>query len=427
MYGRRDLVDSHLFLRGRLTSTVLRTDPDAPERPLRRGATGMGIGIAVAIAAAVVVAVLNIFLFKVNDAWRDNPGALIFEESTGTRYLLVDDTLHPVFNLASAALLVGAPPEIVKVSADDLAGVPRGAGIGKEGLPDTLPSPSSTASVWTSCAADENTTLRIAPTTDAADVSTEDAVLVTADGELHLIWNGLRLRVNEEWTVRALGFEPKQAREVEAQWLNTIPSGADLDLSALALGGEGPVIGGESTTLGQLFEVADSDSGAGSYVVTTDGLMSVTETVAALLSADPGSDLPEPLPITRRVLASAPVSEAGSWMGELPGTIPTPLNERSAPCSVWNDDKVSFATIAGNTVDAAQSPVAVAPGSGLLAATASAPGVSGAGLYLVSDTGMKYPVADAPTASALGLDATSSPAIPEELLDLLPTGPLIAQ
>src|SRR5690554_132477 len=126
MYGRRDLVDSHLFLRGRLSSAVLRVDPDSPEQPLRRSVTGMKIGIAVAAVAALIVAVLNIFLFTTNDAWRNDPGAMIFDESTGTRYLMVNGILHPVRNLTSAALLVGAPPQIVKVSAEDIADVPRG-------------------------------------------------------------------------------------------------------------------------------------------------------------------------------------------------------------------------------------------------------------------------------------------------------------
>lgn len=424
MYGRRDLVDSHLFLRGRLTSTVLRTDPDAPERPMRRGATGMNIGIAVAIAAAVVVAVLNIFLFKANDAWRDNPAALIFEESTGSRYLLVDDTLHPVRNLASAALLVGAPPEIVKVSATDIADVPRGVGVGTEGLPDALPSPTATVPVWTSCATEDGTTVRVAPSSDAAQARPDEAVLVTSEDELHLIWNGLRLRVSEDWIAKALGFAPNEAREVERRWLNTIPSGADLDLSALTLGDNGPVIDGEKTTVGQLLTLSDSEAGSGDYVVTADGILPVTETVAALLNADPASDRPAPRTISRRVLASAPMAESDGWQDELPETIPLPLDDQLVPCSVWTEGEVAFAAIAA---DAADAPVEVAPGSGLLAATASAPGVSGAGLYLISDTGMKYPVADAPTADALGLDAANSPAIPEELLLLLPTGPLIAR
>lgn len=424
MYGRRDLVDSHLFLRGRLTSVVLRTDPDAPDRPLRRSATGMNIGIAVAVLVAVVVVVLNIFLFKGNDAWRNTAGALIVEESTGTRYLLIDDTLHPVLNLASAALLVGAPPEVVKVSADDIADVPRGMAVGEEGLPDRLPVQSSAAPVWTVCAVDDGTTLRLASNAEAAAMSKDDAVLVAAGDDLHLVRNGLRHRISETWVATALGFEPKAALQVELRWLNTIPSGADLDLSALTFGGDGPDLAGEKTTLGQMIEVAGTGHDSASYVVTADGLMPVTETVAALLSTDPESEVPHTRVISRRDLASTTVLEPAEWQQELPANLPGASGTDGIPCSVWEDGRISVAVTGGSDPDKT---IDVAPGSGLLAATESAPGVNGAGLYLVSDTGMKYPVADSSTASALGLDAETSPAVPEEFLALLPTGPLIAR
>lgn len=422
MYGRRDLVDSHLFLRGRLTSAALRTDPDAPEHPLRRSAVGMNIGVAVAIAAAVVVAVLNIFLFTANDAWRNTPGALILDESTGARYLLVDDTLHPVLNLASAALLVGTPPQVVKVSSADIADVPRGTGIGETGLPDTLPSGVGAAPVWTVCASDGGTRLEVAASSDATAVDTETAVLVSADGRLHLVWNGRRFRIAGKWAARALGFEPSAARVVETGWLDTIPSGADLDLSKLTLGGKGPVVDGEPTTLGQLVRVDEGGEDEAGYVVTADGLMPVTATVAALLSAVPDADLPEPMLTSRRVLASSRVAARAEWQDALPGAIPAPLDERRVPCSIWHDGAVELAAVDAGAFD---DKATVAPGSGLLVSTAPAPGVSGTGLYLVSDTGMKYPVADSDTAAALGLDAKAAPPTPEELLTLLPTGPLI--
>ncbi|WP_300265928.1 type VII secretion protein EccB [Microbacterium sp.] len=424
MYGRRDLVDSHLFLRGRLTAAVLRIDPDSPEQPLRRNDVGMKIGIAVALVVALIVAVLNIFLFTVNDVWRNTPSALILDESTGTRYFMVDETLHPVLNLTSAALFLGAPPELIKVSPEDIAGVPRGEGIGKAGLPDSLPSSSSTTAVWTACAADDGAALNVAPRSDAAEMSHDEAVLVSAGDELHLIWNDSRLRIADDWVARALGFEPNDARDVAPAFLNTIPSGADLDLSALTLGGEGPLIAGEESTLGQLIEVSGAQSSDNTYVVTADGLMHVTDTVDALLRAAPDSDLPDPRVISPRALTTATVVETAAWQDQLPTTIPIPLDDHVTPCSIWNDGEIVSGSVSGRSLSEA---VVVAPGSGLLAATASAPGVHGAGLYLVSDAGTKYPVANAATATALGLDAASSPAIPEDFLALLPTGPLIAQ
>lgn len=424
MYGRRDLVDAHLFLRGRLSAAVLRSDPDAPDRPLRRTATGMAIGIAVAAGAIVVVVVLNIFLFTTNDAWRDQAGALLVDKATGSRYLLIDDTLHPVMNLTSAALLVGAPPAVIQVSSDDLASVPRGAPVGVEGLPDELPAPQSGAPVWSACAADGGSTLAVGGATDATPIGDGEAVLVRADDELTLIHDGTRSRLAGPWAARALGFEPSAAVAVDDAWLDTIPSGRDIDLSELTLGGAGPMVGGKPTTLGQLIEAKGE---GGSYVVTESGLMPVTELVAALLAAEQDHDLPKPRTLATRDLVATQVTEAAAWQDELPATTPTSIGADLAPCSVWADGATTIATVDAASVADAADTATVSPGAGLLASTAAAPGVRGAGLYLVSDDGTKYPVADTDTASALGLDASSSPAVPAALLALLPTGPTIAK
>lgn len=423
MYGRRDLVDAHLFLRGRLSAAVLRSDPDSPDRPLRRTSTGMGIGAAVAAAAIVVVVVLNMFLFTTNDSWRDQRGALLVDETTGSRYVLIDDVLHPVMNLASAALLVGGPPAVVRVSSADLASVPRGRAVGVEGLPDELPSASASAPTWTACAADDGTALSVGGATPTTPLGADEGVLVTSGGQLWLVWDGVRSRVDDAWAARAIGFEPTDALAVEPAWLDTIPSGRDLALSPLTLGGEGPDIAGEPTTLGQ---VMDAEGDGSRYVVTPDGLMPVTETVAALLTAAPEPDLPAPRALDRRDLVAARITDAAAWQDELPRTPPTPMAPDTAPCSVWADGTTTIASADAATLIEAGGAVEVAPGSGLLAATAAAPGVSGVGLYLVSDDGTKYPVADTATASALGLDASRSPAVPEALLALLPTGPTIA-
>ncbi|MGO2660333.1 type VII secretion protein EccB [Mycetocola reblochoni] len=429
MYGRRDLVDAHLFLRGRLTAAVLRSDPDAPERPLRRTGTGMGIGLAVAAGAVLVVVVLHIFLFTSNDSWKDTPGALLVSPSTGARYLFVDGALHPVRNVTSAALLAGGPPTVIEVSSDDIAGVPRGESIGVDGLPDALPSPAGGDRSWTACAVDGGTSLTVGEAQTAAPtepLGEGDAVLVRADDELALVWNGTRLRVAGDWAARAIGFEPGQARGVDARWLNTLPSGPDLALDGITLGGDGPEIAGERGTLGQLVEVEGAGEQPRRYVIVEDGLRPVTDTDAALLAATPDGSLPEPRTITARELASAPVVEASGREG-LPAAPPSPVAAGSVPCAVWHDGATTTALAEAGTPAATDAVATVGPDEGLLVTTAAADGVSGQGLFLVGDGGSKYPVADADTASALGVDATNSPAVPAELLALLPTGPTIAK
>ena len=61
----------------------------------------------------------------------------------------------------------------------------------------------------------------------------------------------------------------------------------------------------------------------------------------------------------------------------------------------------------------------------MLARTLPAPGVYGAGLYLVTDDGAKYPVAGEAAAGALGLPVSAAVPVPADLLALLPTGPVL--
>ena len=69
--------------------------------------------------------------------------------------------------------------------------------------------------------------------------------------------------------------------------------------------------------------------------------------------------------------------------------------------------------------------VRVAPRAGLLARTLPAPGVPGEGLYLVTEDGAKFPVADNAAATALGYATSAAVAVPADLLALLPTGPVL--
>ena len=52
MQSKRDQVQAHMFLMGRLTSGMLRSDPDAPESPQGRTNRGVAIGVIIAILLA---------------------------------------------------------------------------------------------------------------------------------------------------------------------------------------------------------------------------------------------------------------------------------------------------------------------------------------------------------------------------------------
>ena len=69
--------------------------------------------------------------------------------------------------------------------------------------------------------------------------------------------------------------------------------------------------------------------------------------------------------------------------------------------------------------------VYVPPGSGTLVYAEPAAGVRSGTVYLITDTGMKYPVDGADAVKALGYGAVTIHGLSTGLLGLLPTGPTL--
>ncbi|MFC5945599.1 type VII secretion protein EccB [Micromonospora harpali] len=68
--------------------------------------------------------------------------------------------------------------------------------------------------------------------------------------------------------------------------------------------------------------------------------------------------------------------------------------------------------------------VAVAPGLGGLL-VAGRGGEPGTGYYLVTDAGVKYPLAGGAVAERLGYPPANATVVSPDLIDLLPTGPTL--
>ncbi len=442
MYGRREQVEAHSFLVGRILAAVLRTDPDAPDRPLRRTTVGLAAGIGIAILVMAVVLIVTLFTGRGSDAWRSEPGTLIVDEDSGNRYLLIDGRLRPVLNYASARLLVEGNPPVASVSAEDLAEFPKGAPIGIAGAPDTLPPATPSGQPWTVCAGvaedDPGLAVTVGPLPGVTDFRPDEAVLVSAGEQQYLAWNGTRLRITAAWVPRALGLDPTAAVAVDSAWLNTVPAGPDLGSPPVTHGGPGPDVAGRPTTVGQLVLAPDA-VGDTTFVVAADGLVPVSLTVATLLGADPDVTLPPAITITPAQLATQNVLAPPVWQAELPARPPSALDTSArVPCVRWESDTatlVSAPGMNGSVVDSGQSGVTrdgrvadlvdVMPGSGLIARTRPAPGVPGAGVYLITEAGAKFPVAGGKAAEALGFSVDAAELVPAELLALLPTGPVL--
>ena len=238
MQNRRDQVQAHTFVVGRLVSAMLRAEPDSPISPLRRYVVGTICGVLLGALALVGCGIYGFISPGGATSWRKS-GVLVVEKETGARYVYVGGQLRPVLNYTSARLILGGEPTIVRVSRTSLSGTPHGLPVGIDSAPDFLPDVSRLdGTQWQVCSAlREDTTgadrpfvtLWIGATPAGRSLGTDEGLLVRApDNHAYLAWNNRRLSVPMPATLSALGYAAEQQHRVGWAWLNALPSGPDL-------------------------------------------------------------------------------------------------------------------------------------------------------------------------------------------------------
>lgn len=464
MQSRRDQVQAHMFVMGRLTSGVLRLEPDGLDQPVSRTSKGMMGGLVVAVLIGLVVALYGFIVPGGNTKWK-TPGALVVVKDSGARYLSLDGVLHPVLNMTSAKLLAGDQMTVANVSAKSLREAPRGAPVGLIGAPDALPAATNlTRGAWLACgtrvrddtgAVTSRLALAVGMTPAGRILGTGEAVPVAGpDGVNYLLWNGQRLRMDPaDNVVQAFASAGADFPSVTAAFLNTVPAGPDLAVPPVeSIGAPGPNLGGAPTRLGQLF----ADGSGNRYLLSRQGLVSLTPTLFALLSSAPrtqakayGGGRIEVRSLGPGDLAGhlAPPAATTSLThdGALPVSVPRiaqvslqqAVCERIVPGASGSSTSlmiVDAGAVTGAPPDsgagivpdclAAQS-IAVKPGVGAVVNATLSGGGSGAAYFLVTDGGVKYPVPDGDSLSALGYGSEAATVLPVAWLNLLPTGPAL--
>ncbi|MEU0299930.1 type VII secretion protein EccB [Streptomyces sp. NPDC006175] len=457
MQSKRDQVQAHMFVMGRLTSGMLRGDPDAPESPQGRTNRGIALGIVIAVLLSAGAFVFGLLKPGTTDSWKE-AGTLVVDKDTGSRYLYLAGRLRPVRNYASARLLAGAEMKTTQVGGASLRDTPHGTPVGIAGAPDVLPAAGDLETgAWQVCSGSTTgaaaTTLAVGSGGGGQGLPVGQGLLVSGpDGTDYLVWGGSKLRLDRAaGASEALGYASTPRLRVSAAFLNALPSGPGLEPPEVAgRGGKGPLLGGRETRIGEVFRITVPGAQGRYHLLTEDGLAPLTATGAALVLGDPE---------TRKKVyggRSATAAELGSDAladhrapaaadaGGLPDSPPdaVSLEEGRTLCVRIQADgsgtRVSVVqTPQGALGTAAQAPaegltpacvrvgrITVRPGGGALVhALGAGGGEVGGTVYLVTDTGMKYRIGTEKAAEALGYTASSAEGLPAPLLAMLPTGP----
>jgi len=438
MASRQDQLQSQQFVVQRVVSALVARDTDPAQPPFRRVAGAMLVGVllaALGVGGAAAVAALRP---AGSGKWR-NDRAVIVERESGAVFVYRDGVLHPVLNQASALLILdsaGAPTVVVPRSA--LSGAPRGETLGIPGAPSSLPPASALLKGrWTVCSTPEGSVLFVGGGPAGGTSVGEKGLLVTAAGQgTQLLWHGFKHLIRQPAVaLPALVWSARPLTTVAPALLHAVPTGTDLVVPPVPGRGT-PTSGGR---IGQLYGVTTGGR-ADAFILTADGLASLTPLQAQLLLAAPETQSVQPggklLPLSpaefstlvqgRRVEPFAPDPGGDA---ALPAVPPELLEGRPhAVCTadaVTIDPKLPDLTHALRTAAATTEGtvladrVVVPSGAGALVRTDS--GV----LTLVTDLGRRHTVPVPEALGALGYGAEQPVTVPGEMVALLPAGPAL--
>jgi type VII secretion protein EccB len=458
---RRDLYQAHRLMMQRIGMALLAGEPDLPEPPTRR--------LAVSVFAGLMVGVLIVAGFGVwgllspgGATGLEEPGTLIIEKETGTKYVYSqqDKKIYPVANYASARLILNTNEVKRKlVSQASLAKFDRGQPVGILGAPDSLPTADhQVTGPWSVCVhSAENTaggstsyaSLVVGSAVGGQSLNDRQAVIVHGAGESWVVWRNQRMKLPPA-EVRPLSGTDHPP-EVSATWLNAVPPGPDFAPPPVPNRGtqvDGP--DGGKASVGTIYRAQPVGGQERWYVLLADGLALIKQTEGVLLQNDPESRKAyhgrpvEPVSIPPATAsAMRPSADTVSAKG-LPEVMPTitPYDTETPLCAVYADTRsgstdarvavggtvpTPAATASGGSGAAkgVVDQVVLPPGDGALLGLLPAPNqVKSISSYSVlTDQGLRFAVPSADIAAKLGFDANKVAPVPGNLLHLIPEGP----
>lgn len=448
----RAQVDGHRFLSRRARHAVVARDVRMLHDPLKRQSMGLIVGAVAAVLGCAGAAVLSL-LDPAPDVDRST---IMVGRDSGQMYVRAGEVVHPVFNLASARLVLGEPAAPDTVRDSDLAGTRRGGLLGIPGAPSVLPAhrggDAATGVSWTVCDAVDDAhrgrpritgssvVAREGVPRQGRETAPDEIVLAVQDGAGWMLRDGTRSRVDldDGDLLAILGLGGVDPRPVTAALIDPLREVDPVARPEIEMVGQPVDYGLESLRIGQVFTV-DTASGTRTHVALADGVQEVGPVVADVIrSTSTVGPVVSVSPDRMGVPRSAALDVAAFPTGR-----PSALTASDSPVLCVRDagDRDSavrrVAVVVGATApgpDEARR-VAGADGGGPAVDAVGIPGggllVSAAGrgtstrspvTTIVADTGVRFDVPDAETAAILGIGGSPSP-VDGGTLDRLPAGP----
>lgn len=437
-------LDAYRFSQRRLESALALRDPVLLHEQIRTQRRTSAVGLAAAVLLAC-----GLMAYVHLTGTRGWAGATVIQNSQSGQMYVVGhrpDRLVPVANLAAARLVLAAAPKPddglgglvggdspadanpISMAPAQLAGAPFTAGSPLVGAPDTnLPggdTPSAPSAAWALCAdtrtGDTEVVDGVGPT---EPLGPRDGLVVAAHGANYLVTGDKKYRIGPG---AAAAYDLKDAMvdppNLPDAVFARIPAGNDLGGLTLNLT-SARAAGTRGSTLGEVVGVVRPGQGTSFYVLTQDGAALVSEPMAKMLRAGRGEDLSQPAAqmspdqvngLRRATLsgldqypnylpAVRPATGAVCWQWDVTGEHPRVTTARSLPTPPTQPPtRLAQADGPGPKLDA----VSVPGGAAIVLSSVPGPGSDATRRYwLVSTTGVGYPIADIETARALGVSA----------------------
>ncbi|HYO00927.1 MAG TPA: type VII secretion protein EccB [Mycobacterium sp.] len=440
---RLQLSAQHFLVR-RMMHALVRGDVAMHDDPLRAQSISFAVGGVLAILAVAAGAVLGL----VRPQGVPDSAPIVIARDTGALYVRVDDTLHPVLNLASARLIARSASNPVPAGEASIAAAKRGPLMGIPGAPATIGRPAR-GQEWAVC--DGERTVVALGDSELDRLDSDRPVLVTARGEsaatTYLLYDGQRAAVDLRniAVTRALRLEGIEPVAVSRTLLDIVPEVPAIAPPPIAgVGGPGPpALGG--VAIGRIVQIQRAEV-TERYVVLREGLQSVGEVAADLIRFTYDRRArPDPA-LAPAVVATLPVADALP-VGTFPQRVRAPVGatDGQTVCARWRTGGPSRAS--SNTVvvvgespyrDSAEATaLAQADGEGPNVDAVVMPGGVSAYVrssrivgddattgarFLVTDAGVAFGIHDDDAAKFVGL-GQSPEAAPWPILAHLPRGP----